>query len=175
MELLLVDWFSLAIIIAFGVAGFFNGFAKEIFSLAAWVISIVGAWYFGPLLFPYINPYISNAEASSIASFVALFLILFILIRLSGTVISKFISALGLSFLDKGFGFVFGALKATAIFVTIYMLASGFLENQNWWIESLSKEWTLRIAEVMEPILKDWKAQAEVLLNKENVTFPPSL
>ena len=55
------------------------------------------------------------------------------------------------------------------------MLASGFLENQNWWIESLSKEWTLRIAEVMEPILKDWKAQAEVLLNKENVTFPPSL
>jgi len=54
-------------------------------------------------------------------------------------------------------------------------LASGFLENQSWWNESLSKEWTLRIAEVMEPLLKDWKAQAEILLNKEKVTFPPSL
>jgi len=27
----------------------------------------------------------------------------------------------------------------------------------------------------MEPLLKDWKAQAEILLNKEKVTFPPSL
>ncbi|HIC26838.1 MAG: CvpA family protein [SAR86 cluster bacterium] len=175
MELLLVDWFSIAIISAFGVAGFFNGFAKEIFSAAAWIISILGAWYFGPLLFPYIDPYISNAEVKSIASFVALFIILFTLLRLSGAVTSKFLSALGLGFLDKGFGFVFGALKATAILVSVFMLASGFLENQSWWVESLSKEWTLRIAEIMEPILKDWKAQAEILLNKENVTFPPSL
>jgi uncharacterized membrane protein required for colicin V production len=102
-------------------------------------------------------------------------LILFTLIKLSGSIVSKFLSAIGLSFLDKGLGFIFGAIKATVILVTLFILASGFLENQSWWNESLSKEWTLRIAEVMEPLLKDWKAQAEILLNKEKVTFPPSL
>ena len=121
------------------------------------------------------EPYFSNTQVKSIASFVALFLILFTLIKLSGSIVSKFLSAIGLSFLDKGLGFIFGAIKATAILVTVFILASGFLENQSWWNESLSKEWTLKIAEVMEPLLKDWKAQAEILLNKEKVTFPPSL
>lgn len=158
-----------------GNYGFFHGFTKEIFSTAAWLISIIGAWYFGPFLFPYLEPYFSNTQVKSIVSFVALFLILFTLIKLSGSIVSKFLSAIGLSFLDKGLGFIFGAIKATAILVTIFILASGFLENQSWWNESLSKEWTLRIAEVMEPLLKDWKAQAEILLNKEKVTFPPSL
>ena len=170
-----IDWISLALIGAFGISGFFNGFTKEIFSTAAWLISIIGAWYFGPFLFPYLAPYFSNTQVKSIASFIALFLILFTLIKLSGSIVSKFLSAIGLSFLDKGLGFIFGAIKATAILVTIFILASGFLENQSWWNESLSKEWTLRIAEVMEPLLKDWKAQAEILLNKEKVTFPPSL
>ena len=173
--MLAIDWFSLAAIGALGITGFFHGFAKEIFSTAAWLISIIGAWYFGPFLFPYLEPYLSNTQVRSIASFIALFLILFTLIKLSGSIVSKFLSAMGLSFLDKGVGFIFGAIKATAILVTVFILASGFLENQSWWNESLSKEWTLRIAEVMEPLLKDWKAQAEILLNKEKVTFPPSL
>ena len=173
--MLAIDWFSLAAIGALGITGFFYGFAKEIFSTAAWLISIIGAWYFGPFLFPYLEPYFSNTQVKSIVSFVALFLILFTLTKLSGSIVSKFLSAIGLSFLDKGLGFIFGAIKATAILVTIFILASGFLENQSWWNESLSKEWTLRIAEVMEPLLKDWKAQAEILLNKEKVTFPPSL
>ena len=170
-----IDWFSLAIVSAFGIAGFFNGFAKETFSTAAWIISILGAWYFGPLLFPYLETYFNNAQVKSIVSFIVLFLVLFTLIKLSGSIVSKFLKAIGLSFLDKGLGLMFGAIKAAAILVSVFILASGFLENQSWWNESLSKEWTTKIAEIMEPLLKDWKAQAEILLNKEKVTFPPSL
>ena len=108
-------------------------------------------------------------------SFIAVFIILFVLIKLAGSILSKFFSVIGLNFIDKGLGFLFGATKGTAILVTIFILSSGFLENQSWWNESLSKEWTTRIAEVMEPLIKDWKTQAEILLNKENVTFPPTL
>ena len=76
---------------------------------------------------------------------------------------------------DKSFGLVFGALKAVAILVTLYMLAFNSLETQAWWSDSLSREWTIKTAEIMEPLIKDWKHQADILLNKENVTFPPSL
>ena len=170
-----IDWISLALIGAFGISGFFNGFTKEIFSAVAWIISIFGAWYFGPLLFPYLEAYVNNVQIKSIASFIAVFLILFVLVKLAGSILSKFLSFIGLSFIDKGLGFFFGATKGTAILVTIFILLSGFLENQSWWNESLSKEWTTRIAEVMGPLIKDWKTQAEILLDKENVTFPPTL
>ena len=127
------------------------------------------------MLFPYLEAYLSNVQVKSIASFIVVFIILFTLVRLAGSILSKFLSAIGLSFLDKGLGFFFGATKATAILVTVFILSSGFLENKSWWNESLSKEWTTRIAEVMEPLIKDWKAQAEILLDKGNVTFPPTL
>jgi len=173
--MILIDWISLALIGALGISGFFNGFTKEIFSTVAWLISILAAWYFGPLLFPYLESYVSNVQVKSIASFIAVFIILFVLTKLAGSMLSKFLSFIGLSLIDKGFGFFFGATKGTAILVTVFILSSGFLENQSWWNESLSKEWTARIAKVMEPLIKDWKTQAENFLNKENVTFPATL
>ena len=173
--MIVIDWISLALIGALGISGFFNGFAKEISSAIAWIVAIVGAWYFGPLLFPYLEVYLSNVQVKSIASFILVFIILFALVKLAGSILSKFLNTIGLSFLDKGLGFFFGATKATAILVTIFMLSSGFLENQSWWNESLSKEWTTKIVKVMEPLIKDWKAQAEILLDKGNVTLPPTL
>jgi len=44
--MLAIDWFSLAAIGALGITGFFHGFAKEIFSTAAWLISIIGVLVF---------------------------------------------------------------------------------------------------------------------------------
>ena len=75
--MIVIDWISLALIGALGISGFFNGFAKEISSATAWVVSIVGAWYFGPLLFPYVEVYLTNVQVTSIASFIVVFIILF--------------------------------------------------------------------------------------------------
>lgn len=171
--MLLIDWFSLGVILAFSIAGYFNGFAKQFFSTTAWVISIVVAWYFGPLLFPFIETYLSNPLLKSIASFLILFLLLFLLINLFGSVFVKFLNILGLGFFDKTTGLVFGSLKAIAILVTVYILASTNLELQNWWIDSLSREWTIKIAETLEPLLRDWKAQVDILFNKGPETFFP--
>ena len=148
--MLVIDWFSLSVIFAFSVAGFFNGFAKEIFSTAAWILSIIGAWYFGPLLFPFVSPYLGNPEINSITSFVLLFLILFLSLKLSGMVFSKFLNVLGLGFFDKTIGLIFGSLKGIAILVTAYILVSNSLESLPWWIDSFSREWTIKIEEFLE-------------------------
>ena len=175
MDMILVDWFSLTIISAFAVGGFFSGFTKEVFSTSAWVISLIAAWFFGPLFFPFIESYINNPEVKSVIAFFGLFIILFTLIKLSGKLVSSFLSALGLGFFDKIVGFIFGGAKGIAILVSAYILTFNSLEQQSWWVDSISKEWTIKIAEVMEPLIEDWKTQAETLLDKEHVTFPPSL
>jgi len=173
MDILLIDWISLAVVIFFGVLGLMHGLAKEIFSAAAWVISIIGAWYFGPLLFPYIDSYIINSEIKSAVSFVLIFLTFFTLINLTGSAISKFLNSIGLNFLNKTLGIFFGVLKGSVLLASIYILASGILEDHIWWTESYSRELTIKIAEFIEPLLRDWTSQAEILVNKENVTFLP--
>ncbi len=58
-NLTFIDWISVALLSAFGITGFFNGFIKEVFSAAAWVVSLTIAWFYGPLLFPVIETYIA--------------------------------------------------------------------------------------------------------------------
>ena len=44
-NLVLIDWISIALLSAFGITGVFNGFMKEVFSAAAWIVSLFIAWY----------------------------------------------------------------------------------------------------------------------------------
>ena len=50
-ELALIDWATITLIAVFGITGFFNGFIKELFSAAAWIVSLALSWLYGPLLF----------------------------------------------------------------------------------------------------------------------------
>ena len=54
----LIDWFSVTLIITFGLIGLFNGFVKEVFSAAAWILSLLIAWVYGPFLFPFVQDYV---------------------------------------------------------------------------------------------------------------------
>ena len=71
-----IDWFSLTLIFAFGISGFFNGLIKEVFSAASWIFSLALAWLYGPILFPYIETYVDSVTLKNILSFVLLFLAL---------------------------------------------------------------------------------------------------
>ena len=170
-----IDLFSLIVIGALGISGLFNGLSKEIFSSASWLISILGAWFYGPLLFPYLENYITSQQLKSTVSFLILFILIFTIFKILGSITSNFLNFLGLGILDKIGGFIFGVIKAIAILVSMYLLSSGFLENQDWWINSISREWTIEIAQFMDPLLSEWKSQIKILLNKENVSSLESL
>lgn len=170
-----VDLFSLGLIISLGVVGLINGFTKEIFSLLAWLASLFGAWYFGPLLFPYLENISANAQLKSALSFLIIFLISFISLNLLGSIISKLIGLIGLGILDRSFGLIFGSFKATVILLSVFIFSSSYLETKSWWKESISNELTSKFIEFTEPYFKEWKSESKNLLNKENVTFLPSL
>ena len=111
----LIDWIAVTLVSVFGIAGFFNGFIKEVFSAAAWILSLVLAWLYGPLLFPYVQDFIEVDAIKNIISFILFFLISFILLKTVGSIVSKFLSAIGLKGLDKLLGMFFGALKTVAV------------------------------------------------------------
>ena len=168
-NLALIDWISLALLSAFGITGFFNGFMKEFFSAAAWIVSLFIAWFYGPLLFPILETYIETLEIKKALSFLILFLTFFLLLKFLGSTFSKITSVIGLKGVDRLLGLCFGTLKITAVLTSIYIYNLGFLDTKQWWLDSLTREYTIKFSESVEPILKDWEIGTSTFLNKDNL------
>ena len=168
-NLVLIDWISIALLSAFGITGFFNGFMKELFSAAAWIVSLFIAWYYGPLLFPILETYIETPEIKKATSFLILFLTFFLLLKFLGLTFSKITSVIGLKGVDRLLGLCFGTLKITAVITSIYIYNLGFLDTKQWWLDSLTREYTIKFSESVEPILKDWEIGTSTFLNKDNL------
>ena len=168
-NLVLIDWISIALLSAFGITGFFNGFMKEVFSAAAWIVSLFIAWYYGPLLFPILETYIETLEIKKALSFLILFLTFFLLLKFLGSTFSKITSVIGLKGVDRLLGLCFGTLKITAVLTSIYIYNLGFFDTKQWWLDSLTREYTIKFSESVEPILKDWEIGTSTFLNKDNL------
>ena len=168
-NLVLIDWLSIALLSSFGITGFFNGFIKEVFSAAAWIVSLSIAWFYGPLLFPILTPYIETLEIKKALSFLILFLSFFLLLKFFGSTFSKITSVIGLKGVDRLLGLCFGALKITAVLTSLYIYNLNFLDTKQWWLDSLTREYTILFSESVEPILRDWELGTSTLLNKDNL------
>lgn len=167
--MVIIDWAALGLIGIFAASGFFNGFTKELFSVAAWVFSLVAAWFFGPVLFPYLEEYILNPEVKKVVSFIGLFLILFITLKFFGSLLSKTFSILGLGGLDKILGLCFGGLKVSLILLSVFLLNMDFLEKKDWWLDSQSREITMQMAVYVEPLLREWELKSKIILESDPV------
>jgi len=168
-NLVLIDWISIALLSTFGITGFFNGFIKEVFSAAAWIVSLSIAWFYGPLLFPILEAHIETVEIIKALSFLILFLSFFLLLKFIGSTFSKISSVIGLKTVDRILGLCFGVLKVTAVLTSLYIYNLDFLDKKQWWLDSLTREYTIQFAEAVEPILKDWEFDTSIFLNKDNL------
>jgi len=168
-NLALIDWISVALLSAFGISGFFNGFIKEVFSAAAWVVSLSIAWFYGPLLFPILEAYIQTIEIKRALSFLILFLSFFLLFKFVGSTFSKITSVIGLKSIDRILGLCFGIIKVAAVLTSLYIYNLDYLDKKQWWLGSLTREYTIQFAESVEPILKDWGLGTSIFSNKDNL------
>ena len=167
-NLTFIDWISVALLSAFGITGFFNGFIKEVFSAAAWIVSLTISWFYGPLLFPVIETYIETKEIVKASSFIILFLFSFLILKFLGSLLSKLISVIGLKGLDRILGFFFGTLKVSAVLTSLYIYNLNFLDTKQWWLDSLTREYTIQFITLVDPILRDWEFETQNFLKKDN-------
>ena len=166
--LTIIDYFSIALISVFGVLGFFNGLIKEIFSAAAWILSLILAWLYGPLLFPYVSEISNSVSIKNFISFIILFLTSFILLKLLGSIFSKFISAIGLKGLDKMLGMFFGSLKVSIILSSVFIFNINYLDKNDWWIQSHSREYSIKFYELSQSVFDKWIDGEEIILKKDD-------
>ena len=46
-----------------------------------------------------------------------------------------------------------------------------FLDTKQWWLDSLTREYTIQFITLVEPILKDWEFETPNFLNKDNLNL----
>ena len=167
-SLQVIDWISVTLLLVFAITGFFNGFIKEVFSAMAWVLSLITAWLYGPLIFPYVNTYFDSESAKNIISFIILFVFSFIILKTLGSIISKLISATGLKSLDKLLGAFFSSLKVLAILTSLFVFNLNYLDKNQWWLDSYSRIYSISFYEYSKPIFDEWIDKADTILQKDD-------
>ena len=167
-SLQVIDWISVTLLLVFAITGFFNGFIKEVFSAMAWVLSLITAWLYGPLIFPYVNTYLDSESAKNIISFIILFVFSFIILKTLGSIISKLISAIGLKSLDKFLGAFFSSLKVLAILTSLFVFNLNYLDKNQWWLDSYSRIYSISFYEYSKPIFDEWIDKADTILQKDD-------
>ena len=167
-SLQVIDWISVTLLLVFAITGFFNGFIKEVFSAMAWVFSLIAAWLYGPLIFPYVNTYLDSESAKNIISFIILFLLSFIILKTLGSIMSKLISVIGLKSLDKLLGAFFSSLKVLAILMSLFVFNLNYLDKNQWWLDSYSRIYSISFYEYSKPIFDEWIDKADAILQKDD-------
>ena len=97
-----------------------------------------------------------------------MFLISFLTMRIVGSVISRFISAIGLKGLDRLLGLFFGSVKVLAILSSIFVFNLTSLDKNQWWLDSYSRIYSLQVYEYSKPIFDKWIKKADIILDKDN-------
>jgi membrane protein required for colicin V production len=122
--LLIMNWLDIVIllILAGGLAsGFKNGFVGELASLAGLVLGIWGAVKFSWWTADMLEGFGLTFSLMPVISFIVTFLIITIVMQIIGGIISSFLKAISLNWINRIAGIVAGVFKA-AIFVSVILL-----------------------------------------------------
>lgn len=131
-DLSFLDYIFLFFLVVNALLALNNGFVSSLLSFLKWVLALIAAKIFLPLLTPYSENIIQSKFAHDILfGSIIFFLTVFIIILISKG-IKKTISWTGLGGVDKFFGFIFGFFKGYVYFVSIFTLINFIHPYKKW-------------------------------------------
>jgi membrane protein required for colicin V production len=130
-----LDLAVLGIVLVSALLSMLRGFSREVLAIASWVAAAAAAYYFYPLVLPYLAPYIHKeliamAVAAAIVFFLTLIVVSLFTVRLSDAILDSKIGAL-----DRSLGFLFGVARGFLLAVVAFAIF-------NWLVaEKQQPEW----------------------------------
>ena len=133
----IIDILIAAAILVSVVVGIFRGFVKEAISIAALLVAIWAALYFGPEAGDISENWFKSEELQMWFGRVLVFLVILSLGGLLGWGISKLVRLSVLSGMDRLLGAVFGVARGILL-VAVAIIGGQFagFDNDNWWLQS---------------------------------------
>lgn len=124
----LLDVILIAVIAFSSVYGLFKGLVKEVISLLALIIGLIGASRFYEGASPLLKDLGLGEQVARILSFIILFIVIFVALILIGKLIHKLVHAIFLGWLNRlggiGFGFIRGIIVSGIIIMILTIILS---------------------------------------------------
>ena len=107
-----------------------RGFTREVLAIVSWAAAAAAAYYFYPLVLPYVKPYIPKdavamGVSAGIVFFVALVVVSIITVRISDAILDSKVGAL-----DRSLGFVFGAARGLLLCAVAFVFFKWLVVDQ---------------------------------------------
>lgn len=140
----LLDGILIVIMLISAVLAMIRGFAREIFSIAAWVIAAVVTFMFWEDLLPYAQRYISKEAVAIGVTIVCIFFVTLFVVTIVTMKLSDFILDSKAGPLDRTLGFIFGAARGLLLVVIGVLFVNFFVPAEKQWsgiAEAKTKAW----------------------------------
>ncbi len=132
--------FDLAVLGIVGLStvfAFWRGLVRVVVSLVALVAAVLAAIHLSPSVANALTALSDNAATRYIAAFALIFIVVVLVGALLGWALSRAIRAIGLGFVDRMLGALFGVARGVLIVVVLVVLAGlTTLPRQEWWQNS---------------------------------------
>jgi len=152
-----MTWLDYAVLGVTGISvawGVWRGLAREVMSLAGWVIAFLAANLFAAPLAETLPASLSPPELRVLVAFVGVFVLCLAVASLAGLLLSKLIKAVGLGSLDHTLGALFGVARGLLIVLAFALLAGlTRLPLNPIWEESVSGPAMASAATALKPWL----------------------
>ena len=173
-----LDLAVLAAVLVSGLLAMLRGFTREVLAILSWVAAAAAAYYFYPMVLPYITPHISKTEIALAAAISAVFIVSLILVSLVTVKLSDIILDSKIGALDRTLGFVFGAVRGLLLAIVAFVFYSWLVNdaNQPVWVRNAHTKPILQAGgEKLRELLPDDidSIVAKIKAKKASVTETP--
>lgn len=157
MPITLLDGVLIGFTLVSAVLAMVRGFSREILSIASWAAAAAAAYFFYPLVLPYVVPYIDNAQIALAAAAAIVFFIALIIVSVITMKVADFIIDSRVGALDRTLGFVYGAARGVLV-IAVALLFFNWLVGENrpdWVAQAKSLPLLEGIGERLQALLPD--------------------
>jgi membrane protein required for colicin V production len=125
------DWFLVGILVYSTIVAFVRGFFRETFSLVGLIAGILLASWYYPILGTRLAAWMPWSTAQ-LVSFLLIAIVVMVLCGLGGSLLSRTAKTIGLGFVDRMLGAVFGFARGCLLGVLILMGAAAFFPHEKY-------------------------------------------
>ncbi|MBX9739509.1 MAG: CvpA family protein [Beijerinckiaceae bacterium] len=133
-----LDLGLIVVVLISALLSMLRGFTREVLAIGSWAAAAAAAYYFHPLLLPFVKEYIQKDSIALAASagavfFITLIIVSIITVRLSDAILDSKVGAL-----DRSLGFLFGAGRGLLLCVVAFVFFNWLVpdKSQPEWVKN---------------------------------------
>jgi len=157
MPITLLDGILAGFTLVSAMLAMVRGLSREVLSIASWIAAAAAAFFFYPLVLPYVQPYIDNEQIAMVASAGIVFVVALIIVTVVTMKVADWIIDSRVGALDRTLGFLYGAARGILV-VAVGLLFFNWLVGANtpaWIADAKSRPLLEQIGATLEGLLPD--------------------